>query len=359
MPGAALSGETIHLVWGDFRDGVSVPEVEIYYKRSDDGGSTWTDDRRMTWNHLPKGIPCIAAEGPNVLIVWMDARDDNWEIYFARSRDGGITWSPDTRLTENAGVSEVPVVEIVGDIVHVAWAESALPVGQPGTVDGYEERYIRSTDGGTTWSDVMVLTDAPKSSLDPSLVAVGDTVHLAWPDRRDSDAEDPRTLDREVYYKISTDNGLTWADDLRLTFDPAQSTIPSVAASPSAVHLMWVDEMEGTPQVLYRRNSLLPSGGPRPPDALAQNYPNPFRAGTRIIYEVKGPADSEMEVRMAIYDIRGRFIRTLLDGRMPPGKYEVYWDGRDERGASLTAGAYLYRMSTGGSSWSRRMVVRR
>ncbi|HUU45996.1 MAG TPA: S8 family serine peptidase [Acidobacteriota bacterium] len=88
---------------------------------------------------------------------------------------------------------------------------------------------------------------------------------------------------------------------------------------------------------------------------LAQNYPNPFNAATTIPIEIGGPgADA---VRLDIFDILGRRVRTLFDGPLPAGSHAMPWDGTDRRGRTLASGVYLFRLTVEGQAQTRRMVL--
>ena len=78
--------------------------------------------------------------------------------------------------------------------------------------------------------------------------------------------------------------------------------------------------------------------------ALLGARPNPFQAGTAVAFRLARPA----EVRVAVFDVTGRAVRTLLDERRESGLQEVRWDGRDDQGRSMAAGVYLYRMIVDG-----------
>jgi flagellar hook assembly protein FlgD len=89
--------------------------------------------------------------------------------------------------------------------------------------------------------------------------------------------------------------------------------------------------------------------------ALAQNAPNPFNPETTLRYVLPEVAD----VRLVIYDLRGRRVRTLVQGYQEPGGYAVVWDGRDGAGREVASGIYCYRLEAvdRGFVQTKRMVL--
>ncbi|MEE9269164.1 MAG: FlgD immunoglobulin-like domain containing protein, partial [Candidatus Krumholzibacteria bacterium] len=87
--------------------------------------------------------------------------------------------------------------------------------------------------------------------------------------------------------------------------------------------------------------------------ALGQNHPNPFNPATRIDFAVdqKGP------VHLAIYDISGKLVRTLINRRMRSGPHSEEWDGRDNGGRAVASGIYFYRLTAGKKSLARKAVL--
>ena len=83
-------------------------------------------------------------------------------------------------------------------------------------------------------------------------------------------------------------------------------------------------------------------------DVMDQNYPNPLQGSTRISYSLSQPG----QVRLDVFDLLGRKIRTLVDERQGPGRYSVQFDA-----ASLPAGVYVYRIQTNAYSLSKKMIV--
>ncbi len=96
--------------------------------------------------------------------------------------------------------------------------------------------------------------------------------------------------------------------------------------------------------------------------ALYQNYPNPFNPSTSIIIDIPERGDGSnptvaTRTRLTIHNMRGQLVRVLLDDMKKPGRYTIHWDGRNERGESVSSGLYLYRMKAGDYVFTKKMVV--
>ncbi|MFH1502489.1 MAG: C25 family cysteine peptidase [Candidatus Eisenbacteria bacterium] len=89
------------------------------------------------------------------------------------------------------------------------------------------------------------------------------------------------------------------------------------------------------------------------PIALHQNRPNPFSPSTTIGFTMT----AEGPVRLTVYNIQGRLIRTLVDEYRTPGEHGVTWDGTDDLGADVAAGVYMYRLSYGEHEDTRKMIL--
>ncbi len=74
---------------------------------------------------------------------------------------------------------------------------------------------------------------------------------------------------------------------------------------------------------------------------LYPNYPNPFNPFTTLRFDLS----SQAEITLAVYDILGRRVRTLVQGIEAPGYRSVVWDGRDITGRSLPSGIYIARLT--------------
>ena len=89
--------------------------------------------------------------------------------------------------------------------------------------------------------------------------------------------------------------------------------------------------------------------------ALDQNFPNPFNSGTVIRFQL--PQSEEVE--LAIYNLAGQQVVTLIQGTRPAGIYSINWDGKDEQGARLATGIYLYQLRNGERVETRKLTLLR
>jgi hypothetical protein len=86
---------------------------------------------------------------------------------------------------------------------------------------------------------------------------------------------------------------------------------------------------------------------------LEQNVPNPFNPVTVIRFSVAKPG----WVTLVVFDVTGRPVRTLVQGRRAVDKYEVTWDGCNNAGRNVASGVYLYQLEAPGYLESKKMVL--
>lgn len=91
--------------------------------------------------------------------------------------------------------------------------------------------------------------------------------------------------------------------------------------------------------------------------ALYQNFPNPFNPVTKINYQIPASATNQIDVKLAVYNLIGTEIRTLVSETKQAGSYTVYWDGTDNHGTKVTTGTYFYRLKAGNNISTKRMVL--
>jgi len=216
---------------------------ELLYKRSTDGGTTWSGIIQLTWNSGNSYAPTAAADPANgIHVVWRDGTPGNHEIFYKRSPDSGVTWHAPSRLTWSTGDTTDPAVAAdSGTGIHVVYSDY-----KSGNRDIY---YKRSTDSGSTWSAITRLCWSFSNSDKPSIaVDSGGGIHVVW--------EDYSAMNYEIYYKRSTDGGTTWSTLTRLTWNTGESQAPVICAdSGSGIHVVWYDNTPGNYEIFYKRST--------------------------------------------------------------------------------------------------------
>ncbi len=172
---------------------------------------------------------------------------------------------------------------------------------------------------------------------------------------------DPETPDSLLSFEFSVSN-----DSLLYDFNSASGVL-TLAAAPgysgqAQLHIRVIDEgnAAAADSILAIVDPVVGIGDPAAGNipktfAVAQNYPNPFNPETAISYQLAAAS----EVELAIYNVLGQKVRTLVQARQPAGRYEVKWDGRSDAGVSVASGVYIYRFTAGPYQKVMKMVLLR
>jgi len=86
---------------------------------------------------------------------------------------------------------------------------------------------------------------------------------------------------------------------------------------------------------------------------LHQNFPNPFNPSTSIAFDLQGAA----QVRLEVFDLHGRKVRTLFAGHGDAGHHVLRWNGLNDSGQEVAAGSYVCRMRSAGQVATRKMTM--
>jgi hypothetical protein len=89
---------------------------------------------------------------------------------------------------------------------------------------------------------------------------------------------------------------------------------------------------------------------------LYSAVPNPFNPRTSIAFDVPAPGG---RVKLAIHDVRGRLVKTLVDGEALPGHRVMAWDGTDDTGRGVSSGIFILSLEGGGKRWTQKLTLLR
>jgi len=200
---------------------------------------------------------------------------------------------------------------------------------------------------------VLTITDAATGTVEKSISHPGGVVSLAL---FDVDGQSPDEI------LIANSNGKIQA------IDGASFNIVAISDVLPAISFLVFEDLTGDamPEICISDGDSLflygfgPTGIEEQNKGIAasefvldQNYPNPFNARTTIRYYL--PQGSNVE--LAVYNIKGQKVKTLVDGFQTVGFQTTTWDGRDKSGSEVASGIYFYRIKTDYSQETRKMVL--
>jgi hypothetical protein len=292
----AASDSLVHVLWAVFHG----EHTQVSYRRSPDRGITWQSEVLLTHDSARSEDPSAAVSESAVHVVWFDTRNSAGDVYYERSLDDGATWGPETRLTSDSAIAYAATVAAADSLVHVAWIDR-----RSGSYH-FQTYYMRSTDWGTTWEPEVRLADNPGSCMFPVLAASGRNVHIAWYDNR--------TGNNQLYYRNSTNGGLDWTPEFRLTQTSTNSSNPAIALSGDAIHVIFCDDRSGDTELYYLRN---PTGNAGTEENLKPQAPSHKPAATIVRgVLVLGAVGSRQKTayRAELLDAAGRKVMGLRAG---------------------------------------------
>ena len=237
--------------------------------------------------------------------------------------------SQDARDTHNYLVLKAPSASKTGAL-HERWRE-APPIDRRFSVSIVEEerRYAALAktvrdDGGQAW-DLLVRAEMPPAAR-----------HQRWPvtlSTRTSGERPPGyqlvILDRDDGRVLERKDG-GWTIMLDATRPERRLRV-----------LMGTDTFVETQAPTFEQATLAPG------------YPNPFTSTTRLTYRLA----ASQPVRIQVFDLLGRHVRTLYRGRQEAGQHAVTWDGRDDAGRRVASGTYLCRMQAGARTSVQSLIM--
>ena len=130
---------------------------------------------------------------------------------------------------------------------------------------------------------------------------------------------------------------------------------PIIAIYENTAFIIWKDERAGS-RVTGLWGKAAHSNTWTPPIRQAKivgNYPNPFNPTTTISYQIA----TDSMAKLDIYNIKGQFVKTLVNEPKVMGEHQAVWDGKDFRGKGVASGVFFVRLSSAGKSSVHKMLL--
>ncbi|NOS83760.1 MAG: T9SS type A sorting domain-containing protein [Ignavibacteria bacterium] len=356
--GISGKGDTIMVNWvrqyaGDRCD-------QTWFSRTTNGGVTWsTMAEAFAGNHYSF-----------ITDITMDNQGNAWSVtaddQFARvnpvvrfTSNLGATWVTRTQIVDmpSFNVNTNTQVRFVNGKLYAVWTHSNSSIFD-------SVNFSVSTNGGNSWStkkisdeDTLNYSNFSGNTLTlvhPAFtVGTGGVIYAVWPDSRERHfGSNIDSCQMNIYLTRSTDGGATWSPNMKLSgisnYPRTSNWYVNIASKTGtgtdSVVVTWsmlrnIAIINGISQI----GTEIPKGY-----TLEQNYPNPFNPVTNIRFSIPKAGI----VKLAVYDITGREVESLLSGKLNAGIYNA-----DLNATALSSGVYFYRLVTEGYTGTKKMIL--
>ncbi len=360
----SLNGYAGALGFGDANNTAAKDTVILY--KTTNGGALWIPEHQLTSGTIKRGFCGMHVFNDSIIYAVGRVRGPAW---FYKTTDRGKTWTAkemnqyaaglidvyffnkDTGMT--VGLTNITHEQSSGIILFTTnggetWTQRFVTsrnnewcwkISFPSRTIGYVSLQrngnvapvfiLKTTDGGTTWQQKQFSSTGyfvqGIGFINETLGWIGGTTLSPYQTTDGGNTWAPLTIGNQL-------NRFRKVNDSIAYFFGA-----SVFKYSSGTSLGATKEKIAVPE-----NSLLET-----------NYPNPFNPQTTI--EFKIPEDGF--TTLLIYDSKGAWVRTLVNGIMNKGNYTLTWNGRNEADEEAASGVYLYKLQTKNYSETKKMAL--
>ncbi len=243
IPKIYASSNHVYLIWEDN----SAKNFDVYLRTSSDSGNTFGTSVNLSNNTGNSGAPQMVVNGNNIYTTWMDDSSGNFDIFFSKSTDGGLTFTAPVNLSRDEQESGYPQIAVSDNNVYVTWTN--------GVGDRNHDVFVsKSTDGGLTFSQPLNISNSPGESGWPQIAADGN-VYVSWVDNT------PGDFDIDV--TKSTDGGNSFESPVDVNSGTHGSWYNSMSVSSNTVYLAWQGIGNGSNDVMFSKSTtFVPEFGP-------------------------------------------------------------------------------------------------
>ncbi len=244
IPKIASDGDNVYLLWEDNSKG----GYEILLAKSTDAGSTFAAPVNISNNSGSSGAPQLVVMKNKIYVVWMDDTTKNYDIYFAKSDDSGITFSKPIDISNTSGDSGYAQIAVSDVNVYVVWTETISNTN-------YDIMFAKSSNDGVSFEKPVNLSDNSGASGWPQIMTENNNIFVSWVDNT------PGNFD--IYITKSPDGGTTFVKPIDVSNTKDESYYNQMGITPSAVYMVWQEANQGSHDIMFAKSmTFIPEFGP-------------------------------------------------------------------------------------------------
>jgi len=218
----------------------------IFSKTSLDRGITWGPEVSISSTAARGFRQSTDISGNTIHTVWMDYRNNRWDLFYAKSTNSGATWATERMIVSGGSnlAASRPQLTVVNQLVTITWMDDRDSLPACAIEGGYvlpkcsQVYLMQSTDAGLTWGPQRRMTTGTAYAGRPEITSYGSTILLTY----DGGAVAGNT---ELYLLRSTNSGQTWAAPVQMTAAPGYSTHSSLVFNGTKASMQFMDSRTG------------------------------------------------------------------------------------------------------------------
>ncbi|MGI0018375.1 MAG: sialidase family protein [Nitrosotalea sp.] len=243
IPKLSADGNQVYLAWEDNSRG----DYEVFLSKSSDSGASFHVPVDISTTTGQSGTPEVVVSGNNLYAVWMDNTSGNYDIFFAKSTDGGDTFAAPIDISNLKGDSGYPQFTVWKNNVYVTWTQTMTGIN-------YDVYFAKSSNNGDTFDKPINLSNNFGPSGWPKIASDGN-IYVSWVD------SSPGKFD--VLITKSTDGGATFENAINLSNSKKESYENDMAALGNVVYMTWQEGQSGNHTIVFSKSTtFVPEFGP-------------------------------------------------------------------------------------------------
>lgn len=329
--------------------------VGIKFIKSTNGGANWSTLVPVGDNTSGQGSNVAVGTNSFIYVVWGESNG----IKFDKSTNGGASFGPDYQLSNVVNQNGFPFICV--DYSNRSSRGNVYVVWDDNRNGNFDIWFQRSTDAGISWlSSPIRVNDVIANNQYKAAIQCDTNGYLSivYYDERTS----PGSVNS--FWALSVDQGNNWINQrlsdssfqyISIGSEVRNGEYIGIDAYSNKVLAVWTDDRAGTPnQEIYSSEmstlvSIANNNGNTPAKfSLFQNYPNPFNPSTNLRYTIP----KTTHVSLKVFNILGSQVAEIVEGISAAGDYSVSFDASE-----LSSGVYFYTLIAGDFRETKRMMV--
>ncbi len=292
-PSVAFDGTNYFVVWEDLRSG---PSSDIYGARVTQNGTVLDlDGILISITTHSQYVPSVSFDGTNYFVVWMDNRNNSYDIYGARVSPGGFVFDPTgVAVSTLPGDEYYPSVSFDGTNYFVVWVDT-----RNGSYDIYGARV--NTGGTVLDPNGIAISTATGAKLYPSVTFDGTNYLIVW--------EDYRSGSSDIYgARVSQGGTVLDPNGIAISTATGYQGCPSVVFDGTNYFVVWHDLRSGSSDIYGARVAL--DGTVIDPNGVAISTATGYQLFPSVAFDGANYFVVWQDYRSGSYDIYGARVNT-------------------------------------------------